>query len=184
MAARRFGANVSEQSAPVKARSAGQWWVGANGKPYGPYSMAQLSRFVAEGRVRASTQVAESAEGPWVDARKVMGLLGPTGGENDNAPDAANIFVHAEIRSGAHHEFAAALEALGSMCELAPGLFLVRTRFSAGIVRNTLSQTLMAGDRFAVIDATRNRFAWFNLGPEIDARVSSVWNGPLRADAL
>ncbi len=175
---------MSEHIAPVKARSASQWWVEANGKPYGPYSMAQLSRFVAEGRVRASTRVSESADGAWVEARQVMGLMGPTRGENDNAADAANIFVHAEIRSGAQHEFAAALEALGSMCELAPGLFLVRTRFSAGIVRNTLSQTLMAGDRFAVIDATRNRFAWFNLGPEIDARVSTVWNGPLRADTL
>ncbi len=60
----------------------------------------------------------------------------------------------------------AALESMGSICELAPGLWLVRTRFSAGVIRNTLSQTLERGDRFVVIDATRDRVAWFNLGPE------------------
>lgn len=179
---RRYGAELSEPAAPVKATSSGQWWVEANGKPYGPYTMAQLSRYVAEGRVRAGSKVADSADGPWLEARKVIGLMGPGQAENDNAADSANVFVHAEIRSGVQHDFAAALEALGPVCELASGLWLLRTRFSAGIVRNAVSQTLRTGDRFVVIDATRNRFAWFNLGPEVDARVSAVWNGPLRPD--
>jgi hypothetical protein len=71
---------------------------------------------------------------------------------------------------------------MGAVCDLASGLWLVRTRFSAGVIRNTLSQTLERGDRFVVIDATRDRFAWFNFGPEIDARIGQVWNGPLREE--
>ena len=50
------------------------------------------------------------------------------------------------------------------------------------MIRNTLSQTLERGDRFVVVDATRDRLAWFNLGPEVDVRISKVWNGPLRPD--
>ncbi len=63
-------------------------------------------------------------------------------------------------------------------------MWLLRTRHSAGIIRNKLSQTLEQGDRFVVIDASRDRFAWFNLGPEVDVRVSKVWNGPLRSEAI
>ena len=36
------------------------------------------------------------------------------------------------------------------ICDLAPGLWLLRTSHSAGVVRNTLSQTLERGDRFVV----------------------------------
>lgn len=172
---------MSAPTAPVKTASTGQWWVEVRGQAYGPYTMTQLSRFVTEGRVRAATRVSEDPEGGWIEARKVIGLMAPARTEiaNQHAPDAANVFVHAEIRSGATHAFMAALESMGSMCELAPGLWLVRTRHSAGIMRNTLSQTLERGDRFVVIDATRDRFAWFNLGPEVDVRVAKVWNGPL-----
>ena len=77
----------------------------------------------------------------------------------------------------------AALESMGFVCDLGPGLWLVRTRFTSGVIRNTLSQTLERGDRFVVIDATRDRLAWFNLGPEVDVRIGKVWNGPLAPNA-
>lgn len=169
---------MSEQANPVKATNAEQWWVQVRGKAYGPYARAQLGRFVDEGRVRPTTQVSNSAEGGWIEARRVIGLVAA-----NDAPEAANVFVHAEIISGSWNSFMAALASMGYVADLAPGLWLVRTRFSAGIIRNTLSQTLETGDRFAVIDATRDRFAWFNLGPEVDVRISKVWNGPLRQDA-
>lgn len=172
---------MSEPASSVPA--AGQWWVEVRGKAYGPYSMAQLSRFVVEGRVRPSTLVSDKQDGAWIEARKVIGLMKPrAGAANDAEAVAANLFVFADIRSGAEPGFLAALEAMGSMCELSPGLWLTRTRFSAGVVRNALSQTLQQGDRFVVIDATRDRFAWFNLGPEVDVRVAKVWNGPLREE--
>jgi hypothetical protein len=80
--------------------------------------------------------------------------------------------------------FMAALESMGAVCDLAPGLWLVRTPHSSGVIRNALSQTLERGDRFVVMDCTRDRFAWFNLGPEVDARINTVWNAPLRAPAV
>lgn len=176
---------MSEVAAPEKTSATGHWWVQVRGKAYGPYSLAQLRRFAGEGRIRPATAVADAKDGAWVEARKVIGLTDAfrgNQGAGDNA-QGANVFVHAEIVSGAWNAFMAALESMGHVADLAPGLWLVRTRFSAGVVRNTLSQTLERGDRFVVVDASRDRLAWFNLGPEVDVRISKVWNGPLRAEA-
>lgn len=169
----------------VLSAAASKWWVQVRGKAFGPYSIEQMAQFLAEGRVRPNTLVSDNGETNWVEARRIMALRGlraPSQPANDPA-EAANVFVHAEIFSGAWNAFMAAMETMGSVCEMAPGLWLVRTRHSVGVVRNTLSQTLERGDRFVVIDSTRDRLAWFNLGPETDVRISKVWNAPLRADA-
>ncbi|MGD9816683.1 MAG: DUF4339 domain-containing protein [Hyphomonadaceae bacterium] len=175
---------MTDAAIPVRPAAANQWWVQVRGKAYGPYTMEQLSTFVAEGRIRPATQVSDAADGKWIEARRVMGLMAPLRANEpaNDAAEAANVFVHAEIVSGAWNGFVAALESMGFVCDLAPGLWLVRTRFSAGVIRNTLSQTLERGDRFVVVDATRDRLAWFNLGPEVDVRISKVWNGPLRGE--
>lgn len=177
---------MSDVALPTKADTTAKWYVQVRGKAFGPYPIDQMARFMAEGRVRPSTLVTDKLDGAWLEARRVLALRGlraPSAARNDTQAEAANIFVHAEIVSGSWNAFMAALESMGAVCDLAPGLWLVRTRFSAGVLRNTLSQTLERGDRFVVIDATRDRFAWFNLGPEIDVRIGKVWNGPLREDA-
>ncbi|MFT3727034.1 MAG: GYF domain-containing protein [Terricaulis sp.] len=176
---------MSEVVALAKTTSTGKWWVQVRGKAYGPYTMTQLSAFAVEGRIRPATAVSDSKDGTWVEARRVIGLSTAfRGGEaaNEGAVEAANMFIHAEIISGSWNAFLAAIESMGYVCDLAPGLWLVRTRHSAGVVRNTLSQTLEKGDRFVVVDASRDRLAWFNLGPEVDVRIGKVWNGPLRPD--
>ena len=175
---------MSDVAAPVRTSSTtGKWWVQVRGKAYGPDSMEQLNGFVAEGRIRPATMVSDAEDGNWIEARRVIGLMAPTRAEiaNDSV-EGANVFVHAEIISGSWNPFMAALTSMGHICDLAPGLWMVRTRFSAGVIRNTLSQTLERGDRFVVIDATRDRLAWFNLGPETDVKITKVWNGPLRAE--
>lgn len=176
---------MSDVAAPERTVSAApQWWVQVRGQAYGPYSFEQLIRFVEEGRVRASTFVSDKPESGWTEARRVGGLMPQPRPEVRDvaAIEAANIFVFAEIRSGAWMRFMAALEAMGALAELAPGLWLVRTRHSSGVIRNTLSQTLELGDKFVVMDATRDRFAWFNLGPEVDVRIGHVWNAPLKPE--
>ena len=175
---------MSDIATPIKASTTGKWWVQVRGKSYGPYTMEQLSTFVSEGRVRPATQVSNSPNGAWFEARKVVGLMAPlrAGEPANDASGAANVFVHAEIVSGGWTGFMAALESMGAVCDLAPGLWLIRTPFSAAIIRNTLAQTLDRGDRFVVVDATRDRLAWFNLGRDVDLRITKVWNGPLRGE--
>lgn len=160
------------------------WWVQIRGRSFGPYSIEQMARFMSEGRVRPTSLVADNPDAGWVEARKIMSLRGlrTPAAANDQA-QAANVFVHAEIFSGGTMGFLAALEGMGAVCDIAPNLWLVRTKCSAAMIRNALSQTLETGDRFVVIDATRDRFAWFNLGPETDVRIGKVWNAPVRAEA-
>lgn len=173
---------MSDVVTSFRGAGANQWWVQVRGKAYGPYTMQQLAAFSAEGRVRPASLVSTSPDGGWIEARRVLGLMAPAGAgaPANDAVEAANVFVHAEIVTGSWTAFVAALESLGQICDLAPGLWLLRTRYTSGVVRNTLSQTLERGDRFVAIDATRDRFAWFNLGPEVDARINTVWNAPLR----
>jgi hypothetical protein len=174
---------VSDVAAPERTTSANtQWWVQVRGQSYGPYSFELLARFAEEGRVRPTTFVSDKPESSWTEARRIPGLLPQARAEVRDAQEGANVFVFAEIRSGAWMPFMAALEAMGALVELAPGLWLVRTRHSAGVIRNTLSQTLERGDKFVVMDSTRDRFAWYNLGPEVDVRISHVWNAALRAE--
>lgn len=168
----------------LKSATATKWWVQIRGRAFGPYTIEQMAQFLTEGRVRPTTMVSDNGKDNWVEARRVMALRGlrKPMAAND-AEEAANVFVHAEIFSGSWTGFMAALESMGFVCDLGPGLWLVRTRFTSGVIRNTLSQTLERGDRFVVIDATRDRLAWFNLGPEVDVRIGKVWNGPLRTES-
>lgn len=170
----------------LKAATENKWWVQVRGRAFGPYSIDQMAQFMSEGRVRPNSLVSPNGQTDWSPARRIMALRGlrtPT--PANDVPKTANVFVHAEIFSGAWMGFVSALESLGRICEMAPGLWLLRTEHSAGVIRNTLSQTLERGDRFVVIDATRDRLAWFNLGPETDVRISHVWNAaiPKRAGA-
>lgn len=169
-------------AAAARSAAAKKWWVQVRGRAFGPYSLEQMAHFLSEGRVRPNSLVSDNGETNWTEARRIMALRGlrrPQPGAD--AAEAANLVVHAELRSGAWMGFMAALESMGAVCELAPGLWLLRTPYSAGVLRNTLSQTLERGDRFVVVDATRDRLAWFNLGPEVDVRIAQVWNAPLRA---
>lgn len=173
---------MSDAAVPTKTGTSANWWVQVRGRAFGPYSLEQMARMLSEGRVRATTMVSNDRDCGWTEAHKMTALRGlrtPTP-SNDTQVEAANVFVHAEIISGAWNAFVAAIEGMGAVCELSPGLWLVRTKFSAGVLRNTLSQTLERGDRFVVIDATRDRLAWFNLGPEVDVRIQKIWNGPLK----
>jgi hypothetical protein len=177
------------ETAPVATDNAAtQWWVQARGQAYGPYSQEQLVQFVQEGRVRPSTPVSNKPDSGWAEARRFDALMAPlravstpqhNAPAQDNTVTAANVFVFAEIHSGAWSSFMAALEAMGPLLELSPGLWMLRTHLTAGVMRNTLSQTLERGDRFVVMDATRDRVAWFNLGPGIDVRVKEVWNAAI-----
>ena len=51
------------------------WFVKAGSREMGPFEAAQLRSFVAQGRIEPDTPIRKGAEGPWVTARQVRGLL-------------------------------------------------------------------------------------------------------------
>lgn len=165
------------------------WWVKANEKVYGPYTRAQMSRFIVEGRIAATTQVSIKATGDWNEARHCRAFRAALHEERTNfrvnrterraEAENANVLVWTDLLSGAHRRIENELRQLGAVAEMAPGLYMVRTRKTAGAVRNAVSQALERGDKMLVVDASRDRLAWFNLGPEVEVHMREVWNAPL-----
>ena len=96
--------------------SPANWWVNTNNKVYGPYSAAQMSRFIGEGRVIATTLVADKPEGAeWTEARYVPDLRGALHEERTTFHTqrvdrrkqiaSANMLVWADIVTGASMRF-------------------------------------------------------------------------------
>lgn len=171
----------------MSGETVSHWWVKASEKVYGPYTRAQMARFVGEGRVIGTTMVSNNPAVEWMEARHSQGLRtvlhdarGAFRAKNSEADKgAANVLVWAEMNSGSSRKFEHELRQLGTVADIVPGLYMVRTTHTAGTMRNALSQVLERGDKVMVVDSTRDRLAWFNLGPEVDVRLREVWNAEL-----
>ena len=163
------------------------WYVKVEGRVYGPYTPAQMQAFIGEGRVAAHSQVSESREGEFRQASAVdhfsewfeEARQGPE--EQRRAPvDArsANFVVIAMIGPDSRAAFENALGDFGEHEEMSNGVWLLRGATSAAILRNELSHLLDRDDRLLVIDASRDRAAWFNLGRDADQRIRDLWARP------
>jgi hypothetical protein len=173
------------------------WRIEAEGRVYGPYSFAQMTEFAAQGRLSAASRVSDQADGGFRRAREVAQLqplfaatqikaqapapaLAPS---PTAAPEEANVLVFVEAHTLSHDALEDTLASLGLAVPVAQGLWLMRTRHTSSVIRNMVSQKLKAGDRLFVLDATRDKLAWFNLGPVADVRVREVWNAALPKEA-
>jgi hypothetical protein len=159
-----------------------QFWVHAQGRAYGPYALDQISAFLQEGRIAPNSLVSRSPDGEQIEARQDEALAGLFSKSRPRGVRDANLFIFADVHSGAF-DLETELRRLGLVATVAPNLWLLRTRLSSAAVRNTLSQTFKVGDKLLVIDSTRDRLAWFNLGPDIDVSLRAVWNASLPEDA-
>lgn len=94
------------------------------------------------------------------------------------APELAssNFIIIGDIRGRASTPFEAALNRLGTNFRLNPLTWLLHSEYSAGAIRNELVQHLGNTDSVFIVDAGRGKMAWFNLGPEADARIRKVWS--------
>jgi hypothetical protein len=68
-----------------------------------------------------------------------------------------------------------AISSLGPWYQLLPNVWIISTEHTVNSVRNRLLQELGKSDSLFVIDASRGKAAWFNFGPEADARIRRVW---------
>ncbi len=165
------------------------WWVKTNDKVYGPYTRAQMGRFIVEGRIAATTMISAKPDGDWNEARHCKAFRAALHEERTTfhvnkterraEAEQANILVWTDMISGASRRVEQELRNLGPVVEIAAGVYMLRTRKTAGMVRNAVSQTMERGDKVLVVDASRDRLAWFNLGPETDVHIREVWNAQL-----
>ena len=187
---------MSLDSSVGAAAHLGNWRVSVGGRVYGPYSTEQMLSFVAEGRIASHSIVAAGDHGPWVSASDdpvLAGMLnrpaaapsiqGPshsvTPAESIITTDAqsqgTNYIVFADIKSRSGYNFERELTKLGPNYRLNTTLWLLNSDFPVGQVRNVLIQHLGRTDSLLVADTTHGKTAWFNLGPEAEAKIRRIW---------
>ncbi len=163
----------------------GMWRVNVSGQVYGPYTGHQIREFAAEGRIAPHSIVQADDQGPWITAiddpvlsqlfiKSMFEKKLPTA---DTGADAAfaNFVVIADLRSGPAG-FETALAKLGESYRLSTQAWLLHTDRTVGTVRNELMQHMSSVDGLFIADASRGgKTAWFNLGPEADAKIRKVW---------
>lgn len=166
------------------------WRINVSGQVYGPYTGHQIKAFAEEGRLAPHSIVQSGEQGPWITAidDPVLGQLFAQESkplpaakpitaqpQTTAAAEAANFVVIADLKSRGTGHFEATLNKLGANYRLNPSVWIVHTEHTAAGLRNELVPHLGNTDTLVIIDATRGKTAWFNLGPEADAKIRKVW---------
>jgi hypothetical protein len=160
------------------------WFVKVEGRVYGPYTGAQMRAFVAEGRVAAHSLVSAERDGAFSQAGETAQLKAwldeARRAPNEKRPlpaDAktANFIIAAEIAAESRAGFEAAIAEFGDVQPISSGVWILRGAATAAHLRNELSHLLERKDKLLVVDASRDRSAWFNLGRDADQRIRELW---------
>lgn len=158
-----------------------EWFVSANSQLYGPYSEEQLLTFAREGRVTAQTMVRAGRSGAFDEAGKFAALSSAFAASPSSskapAEDAkpGNFVIIADLRQRGAVPFEAALNRIGPNYRLSPNVWMLQSPLTAGAIRNELTPHVQGHDNCVVIDASRNKIAWFNLGPQADSSLRAIW---------
>ncbi|XBQ15158.1 MAG: DUF4339 domain-containing protein [Oceanicaulis sp.] len=160
------------------------WFVKVEGRVYGPYTGAQMRAFVGEGRIAPHSSVSEHRDQGFRPASEISQLKSwldenrRAPGERRPAPSdarTANFLVVADLHADSRGAFDAALHEFGEVEQITAGVFILRCAASAAHLRNELSHLLARDDKLLVVDASRDRSAWFNLGRDADQRIRELW---------
>lgn len=90
-------------------------------------------------------------------------------------PETANFVIVMDIKARYAGPLEQAIMSLGPAYKLAPNVWCVNTNGTAAGLLNDLSVHIGKTDSMFIVDATRDRTAWHNLGPETDAKIRRVW---------
>ncbi|MDG1416918.1 MAG: DUF4339 domain-containing protein [Maricaulis sp.] len=182
-----MSSSAKEADMPRDEDIAMSWFVKVESRVYGPYTPVQMSSFVSEGRIAAHSQISKYRDRDWGTASEVAEFAG-WAGEVDKAPTSekritpgvrtANFVIIAEIHSENGAEFTTALASYGDLEAITDGVWLLRGQTTAGVLRNELSHALDRDDKLMVVDASRDRSAWFNLGSDADTNIRALWGQP------
>ncbi len=170
------------------------------GRTYGPYSAHQMKAFAAEGRLGRQSLVAHTGETNFrkaADEPELSHIFSPPPpregavaqslrrdnpgsafGRNDTqsqSGERTHIVIIADMKSGSIARLEEEIATFGPACAILPQVWLLASDTSVTNVRNHLVQQLGKLDMLFVIDATNDKAAWFNFGPEVDARIRKIW---------
>jgi hypothetical protein len=175
------------------------WIVSVSDRAYGPYTTPQMEGFIGEGRIAPSSLIARAGETEFSPAGAepaFSALFQPSKSAavvqsmKPAEPAAAQKFgrdldaktgersryvVIADMKSRSIQGLEEELHKLGQAHALFPQVWLVTSELSVNTLRNQLIQQLGKLDTLFVVDSTHDKAAWFNFGPEADARIRKLW---------
>jgi hypothetical protein len=175
------------------------WTVNTGERTYGPYTISQLQAFAGEGRIAPHSLVARTGEQTYRPATEDPDLANlfsnahsPAAvaqalrrdqpqrfGRKESDPhepgELSHYIVIADMKSRSVAGIEEEVFSMGPAYAVLPQVWLLACDQSINAVRNALVQKLGKLDMLFVVDATRDRAAWFNFGPEADARIRRLW---------
>jgi hypothetical protein len=177
------------------------WIVSVSDKAYGPYTTPQMEAFAAEGRLAPSSLIARAGETefkaageePTFSALFQPSKMAPQAraeamqadetttaqkfgrGDAEVRGERARFVIIADMKSRSIQGLEEEIFRMGPAYAVLPQVWLLVSDLSVNSVRNTLIQKLGKLDVLFVVDATHDKGAWFNFGPEADARMRKLW---------
>ncbi len=181
------------------------WTIRANDRSYGPYALEQLRGFLSEGRLAPHSLVARDGGAeyrPACEDRDLAALFRPQqsqrpvfftaegdigqhgfGKTETESVQQSRFIIIAEMKSRSISGLEEEIFKCGQATALLPQAWLLTSDMTLNALRNQLIQKLGRIDMLFVVDATRNKAAWFNYGPEADSRIRRVWQKALEPQA-
>jgi hypothetical protein len=178
------------------------WIVSVSDRAYGPYTTEQMEGFAAEGRLAASSLIARAGETTFRSAgeeaqfsalfqpskmtpitrAEVLQPDEPAGAQKFGRSDAdgksgerARFVIITDMKSRSIQGVEEEIHKMGSAYPLLPQVWLLMSELSVNSIRNLLTPQLGKLDMLFVLDATHDKAAWFNFGPEADTRIRKLW---------
>lgn len=183
--------------------SSQSWTISVGGRSYGPYSATQMRSFASEGRLAQHSLVAQAGKSdfkpaaedaylaslfrpakaleaePARAAQPTLGLRKPEG-----PAERTQFVVIADMKSGSLAGLEEEIFNFGPTYPVLPQVWIVSSEASVNALRNALVQKLGKLDTLFVVDASHNKAAWFNFGPEADARIRRIWSKTAPTDTV
>ncbi|MBI1339956.1 hypothetical protein GC169_07075 [bacterium] len=164
-----------------------KWRIKVGDEVYGPYSRSRLIEFLKEGRVLPTTLVAIGEDNEFVRADRHANLRWnfegarkrkfgePKLDPGETEIPVCNYFIAARL-VGDNGAVEAVLKECGKYSRIAGDMWVARSRLTIQQLRARISAILRSQEQIVIVNATKDRLAWFNLGMEGDLGVRSVWD--------
>ena len=175
------------------------WTISVGGRVYGPYSIEQMRAFHAEGRLADHSLVARAGEDQFHGASEDPALAvffqpqqaqpapaatqpeAPAavphkfGADTESTGERTHYVIIADMKSRSITGLEEEIFNLGPAHRFMPQAWVLSSEVGINTIRHALVQKLGKIDTLFIVDAAHDKAAWFNFGPENDARVRRMW---------
>lgn len=175
-----------EEAAPPPFESV-KWRIKIGEQEYGPYPRSRLIDFLKEGRVQAGSFIACGNDADYHRADHHPNLRwdfkgpkkrkfgDPRLDTGETEVPVCNYFIAARLLAG-NDRFERVLSDAGKMTRAAGDMWVLRSKQTIQQIRSQLTIATRPHEHFVIVNASKDRLAWYNVGVEADIAVRGVWD--------